>query len=653
VVSLFPQGVSVVAQGYTDAAGSGGGGGVAGVASVNGRTGIVTLTKTDVALANVDNTADTAKPVSTAQAAADALRIAGPATSTDRALVRYSGTGGKTALDSLVTLADDGALVLTPIASSAFAAGKLFYDSVNQCLTFFNNDSQISMQVGQELWLMVRNVTGTTIANGAAVYIVGADSGLPSVALAKADALATAGVVGMATEAIPTASAGYVTLSGVVNGLDTSTLTLGAAVFVSSATAGAVTSTAPAAPNFRARVGTVVSVNASTGKIAVSVTTPVVGFGSANQIIGMNAAGSAQEYKTINGTASQIAVTQAANSLTLSIPASPAFTGTVTGVTAAMVGLGNVDNTSDANKPVSTAQATALALKAPLASPTFTGTVAGITKAMVGLGNVDNTADSAKVITESQVTNLVTDLAAKAPLASPALTGTPTAPTAAGGTSTTQLATTAFTTTGLAAKQDVATLTTKGDLYAATAASTVTRLPVGANTFVLTADSTQTTGMKWAAGGSGGGTATTFARSYVAGGDIIPGAAGSFTPIAGLTIALAAVAGDNVEVALSCLFNQTGTDFFDLVVLVAGAIVRYGSTGTSSPTVAGEGDPSMYPVNGATLIRTTSIYSLAVASGDLSGGTVTFGLAFKGSGSGKVFASTNYPLRWRVRNDHQ
>jgi hypothetical protein len=54
---------------------------------------------------------------------------------------------------------------------------------------------------------------------------------------------------------------------------------------------------------------------------------------------------------------------------------SPTFTGTVSGVTKSMVGLGNVDNTSDANKPVSTATQTALDLKAPLASPTFTGTV--------------------------------------------------------------------------------------------------------------------------------------------------------------------------------------------------------------------------------------------------------------------------------------
>lgn len=43
------------------------------------------------------------------------------------------------------------------------------------------------------------------------------------------------------------------------------------------------------------------------------------------------------------------------------------------------IGLGNVDNTADANKPVSAAQQAALNLKANLASPTFTGTVAAPT----------------------------------------------------------------------------------------------------------------------------------------------------------------------------------------------------------------------------------------------------------------------------------
>lgn len=122
------------------------------------------------------------------------------------------------------------------------------------------------------------------------------------------------------------------------------------------------------------------------------------------------------------------------------------------GVTKTQVGLSNVDNTSDANKPVSTATQTALNGKvdkvagkglstedyttaeksklagaiadapsdgktyarkdaawteaAPLASPSFTGTVSGITKAMVGLSSVDNTSDADKPISTATQTAL-------------------------------------------------------------------------------------------------------------------------------------------------------------------------------------------------------------------------------------------------------
>lgn len=76
------------------------------------------------------------------------------------------------------------------------------------------------------------------------------------------------------------------------------------------------------------------------------------------------------------------------------------------------VGLANVDNTSDSSKPVSTAQQSALNLKANLASPTFTGTVTlpsttnGLAKSNVGLSNVDNTSDSAKPVSTAQQTAL-------------------------------------------------------------------------------------------------------------------------------------------------------------------------------------------------------------------------------------------------------
>ena len=76
------------------------------------------------------------------------------------------------------------------------------------------------------------------------------------------------------------------------------------------------------------------------------------------------------------------------------------------GILKSDLGLGNVDNTSDANKSVSTATQTALDLKANLASPTFTGTVSGIDKTMVGLANVDNTTDAAKPVSTATQTAL-------------------------------------------------------------------------------------------------------------------------------------------------------------------------------------------------------------------------------------------------------
>lgn len=120
-------------------------------------------------------------------------------------------------------------------------------------------------------------------------------------------------------------------------------------------------------------------------------------------------------------TLAQSQVTNLTNDLAAKAPlASPTFTGTVSGITKSMVGLGNVDNTSDVNKPVSSATQTALNLKANLESPAFTGTVSGITAAMVGLGNVDNTSDANKPV--SSATQTALNL--KANIANPTFTGT-------------------------------------------------------------------------------------------------------------------------------------------------------------------------------------------------------------------------------------
>jgi hypothetical protein len=84
--------------------------------------------------------------------------------------------------------------------------------------------------------------------------------------------------------------------------------------------------------------------------------------------------------------------TTVTNSLTTKAPINnPTFTGTVGGITSSMVGLGNVNNTSDADKPVSTATTTALALKSNIAGPTFTGTVSVGTNAKLFTDGANDT----------------------------------------------------------------------------------------------------------------------------------------------------------------------------------------------------------------------------------------------------------------------
>jgi hypothetical protein len=79
----------------------------------------------------------------------------------------------------------------------------------------------------------------------------------------------------------------------------------------------------------------------------------------------------------------------------------------------AAVGLANVDNTSDANKPVSSATQTALNLKENTITATTSAdyyrgdkTFATLNKSAVGLGNVDNTSDANKPVSTATQTAL-------------------------------------------------------------------------------------------------------------------------------------------------------------------------------------------------------------------------------------------------------
>ena len=79
----------------------------------------------------------------------------------------------------------------------------------------------------------------------------------------------------------------------------------------------------------------------------------------------------------------------------------PSFTRIVSGISQSMVGLNNVNNTADIDKPVSTSITNQFALYARKNQSKFTGTVYVINSTMVGLGKVDNISDINKPISRA------------------------------------------------------------------------------------------------------------------------------------------------------------------------------------------------------------------------------------------------------------
>jgi len=263
------------------------------VSSVAGKTGAVTLAKADVGLSNVDNTADTAKPVSTAQQAA--LDAKADAAAVTTALAGKANTTHSHSESDVTGLTADLA-AKAPLASPAFTGTPTGITKTHVGLGNVDNTSDANKPVSTAQQTALNGKANTTHTH-AESDITGLTTDLAAKQPLDADLTAIAGLT-------PTAN-------------DTLQYKAGA---------------------------------------------------WANR--------------------------------------TPAQLKTDLALTKGDVGLGNVDNTADTAKPVSTAQQAALDLKAPLASPAFTGTPTGITKTHVGLGNVDNTADTAKPVSTAQQTAL-------------------------------------------------------------------------------------------------------------------------------------------------------------------------------------------------------------------------------------------------------
>ncbi len=167
--------------------------------------------------------------------------------------------------DAFIELDIDGA---TP----AHTEGRIFWDPISHTPSYFNDELEVTHNLGQESWTRAANKTGSTITDGAPVYQCGGTEQVPLICLAIANNTEKANVLGLATHDIENDTTGYVTTEGVVHNLNTSGLGLSlGSVFLSTHIAGVLTSTA-ASVNLEGHdtiIGVVTFVAESSGAISV------------------------------------------------------------------------------------------------------------------------------------------------------------------------------------------------------------------------------------------------------------------------------------------------------------------------------------------------------------------------------------------------
>jgi len=215
------------------------------VTSVNGQVGTVVLTYTDVG--------------------------AFPATAT-------TGTGnvvlatGSTQANPTISNYEN----FTPTTAPAYSEGRVWYDSTEKALAFYNDSSSIAVHLSQDLIFKVINNTGSTIPNGSPVYVTSTSSGqtYPNVALARADVASTSAVIGLTNGSIANGAIGYVTSQGTIDNVNTSTFTVGQVLYLSPYSAGQLMNTIPPT-GITVQVGVATFINSSTGHIYVKQTTPL------------------------------------------------------------------------------------------------------------------------------------------------------------------------------------------------------------------------------------------------------------------------------------------------------------------------------------------------------------------------------------------
>lgn len=150
--------------------------------------------------------------------------------------------------------------------------GLVFYDYNSHSLAYYNDDDDVTVNLGQEQLIRVYNSTGATLGNGKVVYVSGAETSWPTASLAIASNKSQVNsVIGLTTSIIEPNSFGYVCILGLVNGLDTSAYSVGTDLYLSATTPGEYTDIPPLQPNYALQVAKVIHSGTDDGRLLVKV----------------------------------------------------------------------------------------------------------------------------------------------------------------------------------------------------------------------------------------------------------------------------------------------------------------------------------------------------------------------------------------------
>lgn len=170
------------------------------------------------------------------------------------------------------TLSVSGAVQFDTATTATGGVGKLLFNDDDEIGTLEVGllGGNVTLQIGEETVARVYNDDTVTLTDGMVVYVSGSQGNTISVkrAIATGDTTSVT-VLGMVTEPIPVGARGFVTTSGLVNGLNTLGLTGGTALWLSPTIPGGYTETKPYAPNHTVLIGYVGRVQSSNGSIFI------------------------------------------------------------------------------------------------------------------------------------------------------------------------------------------------------------------------------------------------------------------------------------------------------------------------------------------------------------------------------------------------